>query len=630
MTPAAAKRSPVGAVLIADPFLWAYAAVVAVELLLYLTPVLTPAARMTFGTYEFLFPALALMCAGSVSGLSRIADREERRYWWFLAAGFFCWLVVHAISAAYTGQVERRTVDVVIDALYLVSYLFPLMAMERRPHLGTTQGGVELDRRLKSIGIACVAGGWYAYFVLVPEAVDPRFHGSVLPSFYGFLTLDLLLIGRSTINGLVCNERRWRTIYLTCAAGALINGLVDVCDTLTNADVLLWTNGSPTDLLWLVAPGIYLLAARLRHTPLPAGPVDALRAPDASSVLNPLRTASLLLAGAFTFPLGHIWLYRRAFGTDALERTHSILVLAALTVLGTLAAVGYVALDRRYRALEATSRSMKTQLRETQRMETMGRLAGGVAHDFNNLLMAILGYNDLAITELEPDDPNRVLLDKVRTAGNRAQALTRQLLAFSRRQELTLERVDLSLVVANVERMLARLIGEDISIEVRLAEDLGRVMADLGQVESAILTLAVNAREAMPQGGRLTMATENIDVPAGASPGDMAPSAGRYVQLVVRDTGVGIPSDVLPRVFEPFFSTINRDTGAGLGLAAVHGLVMQLGGTISVASELGKGAAFTVRLPRSDDDLQSALRSCGPAGQDSQNPSRPRVQGGMV
>jgi signal transduction histidine kinase len=359
-------------------------------------------------------------------------------------------------------------------------------------------------------------------------------------------------------------------------------------------------------LLWLVAPGIYLLAARLRHTPLPAGPIDALRAPHASSVLNPLRTASLLLAGAFTFPLGHIWLYRRAFGTDALERTHSILVLAALMILGTLAAVGYVALDRRYRELEAASRSMKTQLRETQRMETMGRLAGGVAHDFNNLLMAILGYNDLAIADMDPDDPSRLLLDKVRTAGDRARALTQQLLAFSRRQELTLERVDLGLLVTNVERMLARLIGENISIEVRLDGDLGRVMADPGQVESAILTLAVNGREAMPQGGRLTMTTENIDLPDGARQGDTAPSAGRYVQLVVRDTGVGIPGEALPRVFEPFFSTTKRGTGTGLGLAAVHGLVTQIGGTISVASEPGEGAAFTVRLPRADDGLQSA------------------------
>jgi signal transduction histidine kinase len=602
MTPASAERNPVVTALTADPFLWAYGAVFVVETVLLATPVLGPASRERFGAYQFLFPALALMVAGGWAGLGQVSAGEERRFWRFVATGFGCWLIAHTITAAYTGAENRHVIDVVIDTLSLVAYLLPLMALERKPHLGSARGAVELDRRLKSIGISCVAGGWYAYFVLVPEAMDPGFHRSVLPSFYGFLTLDLLLVGRSLTNAIRCNDRRWRVIYLALAAGAFANGVADVCDTLVMADVLSWTDGSPTDLVWLVSPGIYLLASRLRHAPLPVGPVDAQRPPNASYDLNPLKTASLLLAGAFTFPMGHIWLYSAEFGNDVLERGHGILVLCALAVLGTLALVGYLTLDQRYRAIEAARRSMESRLRETQRLETMGRLAGGVAHDFNNLLMAILGYNDLAIDTLASDDPSRPLLEEVRIAGRRGQALTRQLLAFSRRQELKLQRVDLGLVVTNVERMLARLIGENISVEVGLAPDLGRVMADPGHLESAVLTLAVNARDAMPHGGRLKMTVENVEVPEDAESGGAEPFTARYVQLVVRDNGVGIPGEAIQRVFEPFFftSTAPRDKGTGLGLAAVHGIVTQIGGTISAASVPGEGTAFTIRLPHAE------------------------------
>ncbi|AWM37930.1 Blue-light-activated protein [Gemmata obscuriglobus] len=244
-------------------------------------------------------------------------------------------------------------------------------------------------------------------------------------------------------------------------------------------------------------------------------------------------------------------------------------------------------------ALDVTERRrLEAQLRQSQKMEAVGRLAGGVAHDFNNLLTVINGYTDLLLKGAALDAGTRDSLQEVYAAGKRAAGLTRQLLVFSRRSVAVACRVDLNDVVRGLVPMLGRLIGEDIELTVRAAGGLWPIRADTGLIEQVVVNLCVNARDAMPRGGRLTVETWNAVL--------SGERAGEYAVLAVRDTGTGIAADVLPHIFEPFFTTKGPDRGTGLGLSTVQGIVHQFGGHLGVDSELGKGTTFRVQLPRGE------------------------------
>jgi PAS domain S-box-containing protein len=242
-------------------------------------------------------------------------------------------------------------------------------------------------------------------------------------------------------------------------------------------------------------------------------------------------------------------------------------------------------------------KSLELQLRQSQKMEAIGKLAGGVAHDFNNLLTAILGYSGMILDQLHEDAPLRNDIEEIKKSGERAASLTRQLLAFSRQQTLRPEVIDLNEIVLGLRNMLRRVIGEDIELSTVLGSELGRVKADPGQIEQVILNLVVNSRDAMPQGGRLILETMNADAsPAFAQLRGMAP--GPYVVLKVSDTGCGMTDEVLSHVFEPFFTTKPMGKGTGLGLSTVYGIVKQSGGYIDVESHEGAGTTFTLYLPR--------------------------------
>jgi two-component system, cell cycle sensor histidine kinase and response regulator CckA len=243
---------------------------------------------------------------------------------------------------------------------------------------------------------------------------------------------------------------------------------------------------------------------------------------------------------------------------------------------------------------------LEQQLRQSQKMEAVGRLAGGVAHDFNNLLMVIKGHTELLLNNVPPADQAKRKIEQIERAADRASALTRQLLAFSRMQVLQPRVMNLNDVVEDMGKLLPRLIGEDIELVIRTAPDLGAIRADAGQMEQVIMNLAVNARDAMPGGGKLLIETSNTDLDSTYNDVHPIVRQGRYVLLAVSDNGIGMDAETQARIFEPFFTTKEQGKGTGLGLATVYGVVKQSGGFIWVYSELRRGTSFKIYLPRID------------------------------
>lgn len=269
------------------------------------------------------------------------------------------------------------------------------------------------------------------------------------------------------------------------------------------------------------------------------------------------------------------------------------------------------------RRAEEDRKKLQEQLAQSAKMEAVGRLAGGVAHDFNNLLTTVLGYTEMILSQLEEEDPLYTEIEEIHQAGTRAASLTQQLLAFSRKQVIKPRIVELNGAIKEARKMLERLIGDKIKLVLELEPDLGRIKVDPHQIGQVLLNLAVNARDAMPDGGTLTIATSNIafDKDSLSPHSEIAP--GSYVVLSITDTGAGINDEIKSRLFEPFFTTKENGKGTGLGLAMVYGIAKQNGGTISVYSEPGLGTVFRLYLPRTDDQPVASvipLRIASPTG----------------
>ena len=302
------------------------------------------------------------------------------------------------------------------------------------------------------------------------------------------------------------------------------------------------------------------------------------------------------------------WFERR--GQMSFDATTSCRWLRGILIDVTEQVTGELAL----RASEEALRRTEEQLRQSQKLEAVGRLAGGIAHDFNNILSVILSYGDILLGDLAASDPRREDVMAIRSAGERAADLTRQLLAFSRQQVLTLEVLDVSEVVRSAEQMLRRLLGETIELSVRPAPVPAPIRADAGQLEQVIMNLAINARDAMPEGGKLTIETKHVVLDEAYAGQHLGVAPGPHVMLAVSDTGVGMDRELQARIFEPFFTTKERGKGTGLGLSTVLGIVQQTGGSIWVYSELGQGTTFKIFFPAGR--VRRRLGSDGAAARD--------------
>ena len=261
----------------------------------------------------------------------------------------------------------------------------------------------------------------------------------------------------------------------------------------------------------------------------------------------------------------------------------------------------------------ANRRILEAQLRQAQKMEAFGQLAGGIAHDFNNLMVIVTSYSELLLSGSIPPEEQRGVIREILKAGDRAVSLTRQLLAFSRKQLLQPVELDLNRLISETERMLRRLIGEDIELATSLEPALGWVRADPGQIEQVIMNLIVNARDAMPRGGRLAIETRNVELDQRNAKKHPEVPPGDYAMLAVSDSGCGMDDVTKSKLFEPFFTTKEADKGTGLGLATVHGIVKQSGGSIEVCSELGRGTTFKIYLPRIEPVVSLDKSFPGPA-----------------
>src|SRR6266571_3896225 len=298
---------------------------------------------------------------------------------------------------------------------------------------------------------------------------------------------------------------------------------------------------------------------------------------------------------------------------------HDFLTKGKLTRLG--AAVERELRDAEERkehkkAQEALHRS-EEQLRQSQKVEAIGRLAGGIAHDFNNLLTIINGYTELLLARIPGEDRMSKDINEIRKAGQRAASLTRQLLAFSRKQILEPKVLDLNTIVVDMEKMLRRVIGEDVKLTIAPAPDLHRTRADPGQIEQVIMNLAVNARDAMPQGGQLTLETLNVDLDEAYAGRHIGVRPGAYVMLAVSDTGCGMDRESMAHIFEPFYTTKGPGKGTGLGLSTVYGIVKQSGGNVWAYSEPGHGTTFKIYLPQAEGVVDRLTR-------DGRRPEIPR------
>jgi signal transduction histidine kinase/CheY-like chemotaxis protein len=538
--------------------------------------------RLTAHLDRIVLPFLIVLFVVRTRSVERV---EERRFWRLLIASLVLWLSGTMLYMIGILAGLPRWVDLAVDVSYILMYLFMFLTSDQQPQLEDGWSRRDVVYPFALISAVLFIAIMFGYFVVVPWAMQPSENTQYFASFNLYVTLDTLLTFRFLLLFRASTSRRWRRCFALLATATAALAVGDFVEGLYFAKLFHSAIGDPVDVVWLVPP---LCLAAVGLTCTRGGDASDEPAGDGGH-----RVQSLMPFYAFVLPLVHLGLYLLGYLDPGARAPREAIVFSGLVVFAGISLMQQISLEKAVASLRSdlVVRALDDRLRQSQRMEAIGRLAGGIAHDFNNLLMVIRSYAELgrrqaAVGDARVDDK----LVEIDRAADRASDLVRQLLAFGRRQELHPEIVDVNRLVSGLEGMLGRLLGDDVELAVDLAADDVTTRVDPALLEQVIVNLAVNARDAMPRGGRLEIATRVAA--AGSSDGDPV------VELEVRDDGVGIDPTIRDRIFEPYFTTKEMEKGTGLGLATVYGIVQQSGGTIDVESRLGRGSVFTVRFPR--------------------------------
>jgi signal transduction histidine kinase/ActR/RegA family two-component response regulator len=536
------------------------------------------------------------------------AGERERRFWRLATVGVVLWLLTSLVNLVPSFGFPDETFYVLTDVLYLVVYFVLIVALSVRPDRPPARGAVPRAVALEHVGTVCFGLSLLAYFVILPFVVSTPTYVTLVPSMSAFVLMDVFFAIR--LGWLARNARphRWRMVYGVLAVGFLATLAHDANELRAYQGGIADESGSPWDLVWtlqFVAITAAAAAGRLVTAERSEAPRRGAAAARASAVTS-------LVPFAFALPLIHL-VGRVAGWLDPLtEGPREILVLAATPLLGGLAIAHQALLARRHRHVRRDLFVTQEQLQQSRKMEALGRLAGGVAHDFNNLLAVILGYSDMLLDRRRDDDRVAGPAEEIRQAAERALALTRQLMTFSQWRQAEGRTFDLDSAVEAIRPLLGRLAGPDIPLEYLRGAGGRSIGTDPQQFERVLINLVANAREAMPDGGRIDVTTRalcwNEEDPA--RPSTLPP--GSYLEVAVADTGPGMTREAQSRAFDPFFTTKDKHEHPGLGLSVVYGIVMQAGGAVRIDTRPGSGTTVRLVFPEVPPQAEAELAGEAP------------------
>ena len=582
-------------VLTRDTLVLLYLAVVVTEALIYSLPLLDPGTLTAFGASPFQIPFVATVAMAGFYGLDRIESAEERLFWRHLACACVFWLATLVAIAIVPAANWRPVDDVWVDAAYLFFYSPILFAAECKPHLANVGPRRDVERQLRWAGVTVLVSGWFLYFVVAPAVAAPELFGTMLPSSLLFITIDATIVVRFTWRSYSSGSTRWRVLYgmVALAGAALLT--TDVFDALEALTWFALPDGARTDLLWAVPPFFLLLAFRLREADLPRAIDSGTGERAASAGLDPIRVGSFLVGSAYSFPLVHFAVHSTLPFNLQLAVYQRIVVVAELLALGALAVAAFLYLERQRLAAERRRIALEERVQRARALEAVSRLSGVVAEQYAAALKGVGAFVDRAIDTLAAGDPLRFEATRAAEHVQRAAEFANGLRAISRQDRGRPLLVDLDAAVSDLVPQVRHTVGPLVLVENVRARDLCRATIDPAHLRAIVLDLATNARDAMPNGGRFRLETGVAELDADTAMG-LALRPGRYASLSARDSGSGIPQEVLPHLFEPFLSTKPGDGVGGLGLATLYAIVSQYAGCVNVTSGPA-GTAFDILLP---------------------------------
>jgi signal transduction histidine kinase len=566
---------------------WAAAVLFAAMIVVHLGNVFTTE-TVTLITSFFSLPLRALVLLSLLDGITQLRSPSERRFWTLTLTAFSAWFVA---DMAFQPEGNRSLLlGIFEDGAFLLFYPILIIAAEQRP--------CSYHRPIKGWGSRwlCAAAAvslliWsYVYFVGLTVLFEPEVFLSEAPSYLFFACADFILATVFLLRATRC-KGRWRVIHILLGTALLGWGITDLLDGLWMLDVRVVSYGTPWDILWPLPYFAVVAAAVYRNrSDHAAGP--------SSPALTSVGHALVVSAFGYTFAVAviHLVVYLSGWLRE-LESHREFTVVGGLAVLLTISRTIQTR-ERRQRRLTREPRVLvlEDEDQQVQKMEALGRLAGGIAHDFNNLLMVLQGQIDTRFDDLVQLPDGKNFVRELQTVVHRGGDLARQLLAFGRKQVSRVQIIDPAAVIADTESLLRRTLGEHVELKIDREARVWPVAINPGQLTQVLINLSLNARAAMPEGGRLDIRVGNVAI-LNPEDGD-ARELGQFVQIEVVDNGRGMDEQTRVRVFEPFFSKSSSVDGTGLGLAVVYGIVKQHGGYVTCESTEDKGTTFRIHLPR--------------------------------